>query len=70
MDSEGVRREVIWRGETAQSRFAYNSTIAPPLPRNQEPGHVPVFFVPVSFLFDVRFIADAAHYAKLGEYGR
>jgi len=44
--------------------------ITPPLPRNREPGHVPGFFVPVSFLFDVRFIADAAHYAKLGEYGR
>jgi hypothetical protein len=44
--------------------------ITPPLPKIESPALCRVFFVPVRFLFDVRFIADAAHYAKLGEYGR
>ena len=31
----------------------------PPLPRNREPGHVPGFFVPTNFSFDVRFTAES-----------
>ncbi len=30
----------------AQSRSAYNSTIAPPLPRNRKSGHAPGFLCP------------------------
>ena len=44
--------------------------ITPSLPKIESPALCRFFFVPVSFLFDVRFIADAAHYSKLGEYGR
>jgi hypothetical protein len=47
--------------ERAQSRFAYNSIIAPPLPGNRKPGLVPGFFVSAIHASNVRLTLDKVH---------
>jgi len=56
-----IRQQV----ERAQPQSAYNSTIAPPLPRKSKARPCAGFFVPAIHLFDVRFAPGSGHSANI-----